>query len=104
MPPNPSSPPRPVVELPSRRLRIESGGGEVETVVLSRPAARYAACFREMTSVTNGGNLTGVRAVLSGVSGSLAPGFRGCRFRRRFDSLGGGFLTLPDPEKLTGGF
>lgn len=100
----------PVVAAPGRLwscrldgVRLESGGGEAENVVLLAPRRVTRRVCWEMTSVTNGGNLTGVRAVLSGVSGSL-------RLGSVMPVPGGvsipsaGVLDASDPEKLTGGF
>lgn len=100
----------PVVAAPGRLwscrlddVRIESGGGEVENVVLLAPRSVTRRVVWEMTSVTNGGNLTGVRAVLSGVSGSLRLGsVMPVSAAVTMPSAGG--VDASDPEKLTGAF
>ena len=100
----------PVVAAPGRLwscrlddVRVESGGDGVENVVLLAPRSVTRRVVWEMTSITNGGNLTGVRAVLSGVSGSLRLGsVMPVSAAVTMPSAGG--VDAANPELLTGAF
>lgn len=95
-----------VIRTPDRLWSHRRNGvqidGTMQTVVL-RPQQLTRSVSWEMATVKNTGNITMIRTVLSGVSGSCLVG-RGTPAPTAASHAADGFLHPDDPERLHGEF